>query len=96
MRPPITPRCADARVGRRFELVKSWMAHHQGMSLLVHRQLLNDGVVQHWFHGDPGVQATELLLHERPIVKKRAASLLRWPALSFRNGGKREEDRLAR
>jgi hypothetical protein len=83
-----TPVRGRAPWHRRFELVKSWMAHHQGMSLLAVANVLNDGVVQHWFHGDPGVQATELLLHERPIVKKRTASLLRWPSLSFRNGGK--------
>jgi hypothetical protein len=75
---------------RSFELVKSWMAHHQGMSLLSIANVLKDGVVQRWFHGDPGVQATELLLHERPIVKQRSASLLRWPAFSFRSVGKRE------
>jgi hypothetical protein len=76
---------------RRFELVKSWMAHHQGMSLLSIANVLEDGVVQRWFHGDPRVQATELLLHERPIVKKRSARLLRWPTLAFRNGGKAEK-----
>ncbi|MGA2961913.1 MAG: glucoamylase family protein [Candidatus Korobacteraceae bacterium] len=76
---------------RRFELVKSWMAHHEGMSLLSIANVLENGVVQRWFHGDPRVQSTELLLHERPIVKKRAAPLLRWPSLSFRNGSKREK-----
>jgi hypothetical protein len=28
---------------------------------------LLDDVVQEWFHGDPRVQATELLLHEKPV-----------------------------
>jgi hypothetical protein len=79
---------------RRFELVKSWMAHHQGMSLLSIANLLEDGVVQRWFHGDPRVQATELLLHERPIMKQHSAFLPRWPALSFR-GGNREEKKIA-
>ena len=76
---------------RRFELVKSWMAHHQGMSLLSLANVLEDGVVQRWFHSDPRVQATELLLHERPIVKKRSGFLLRWPAFSFRSGGRGEK-----
>ena len=76
---------------RRFELVKSWMAHHEGMSLLSIANVLEDGIVQRWFHGDPRVQATELLLHERPIVKKRSAPLLRWPALSFRSGGREKK-----
>ena len=75
---------------RRYELVRSWMAHHQGMSLLSVANVLKAGVVQRWFHADPGVQATELLLHERPILK-RSASLLRWPSLSLRSVGKREK-----
>jgi hypothetical protein len=76
---------------RRFELVKSWMAHHEGMSLLSIANVLEDGIVQRWFHGDPRVQATELLLHERPIVKQRSAPLLRWPVLSFRSGSREKK-----
>ena len=51
---------------RRFELVRCWMAHHQGMSLLAMANFLHDEVVQHWFHSHPRVQATELLLLEKP------------------------------
>ncbi|HEY0797430.1 MAG TPA: glucoamylase family protein [Acidisarcina sp.] len=48
-------------------LVREWMAHHQGMSLLAILNLLKDNVVQQWFHAAPQLQATELLLHERPM-----------------------------
>ena len=75
---------------RRFELVRSWMAHHQGMSLLSAANVLKAGVVQRWFHADPGVQATELLLHERPILK-RSASLLHWSSRSLRSSRKRDK-----
>jgi hypothetical protein len=50
-------------------LVREWMAHHQGMSLLAILNLLHDNVVQRWFHANPEVQATELLLHEVPASK---------------------------
>ena len=50
-------------------LVREWMAHHQGMSLLAILNLLRDNVVQRWFHANPEVQATELLLHEMPVGK---------------------------
>jgi hypothetical protein len=56
---------------RRYELVRCWMAHHQGMSLLSIANFLHDGVVQRWFHSDPRVQATELLLHEKPVAHVR-------------------------
>src|ERR1700685_2126819 len=55
----------------RYELVRCWMAHHQGMSLLSIANFLHDGVVQRWFHSDPRVQATELLLHEKPVAHVR-------------------------
>jgi hypothetical protein len=49
------------------KLVREWMAHHQGMSLLAILNLLHDNIVQTWFHANPQLQATELLLHEKPI-----------------------------
>lgn len=48
-------------------LVREWMAHHQGMSLLSIFNLLHDDVVQEWFHANPLVQSAELLLHETPV-----------------------------
>ena len=56
----------------RYELVRCWMAHHQGMSLLSIANFLHDGVIQRWFHSDRRVQATELLLHEKPVAHGRA------------------------
>jgi hypothetical protein len=50
-------------------LVKEWMAHHQGMVLLSIGNLLQDNIMQQWFHGDARVRATELLLHERPVLQ---------------------------
>jgi len=55
----------------RHQLVPCWMAHHQGMSLLALANFLNDNVVQKWFHSERRVQATELLLHERPVAHVR-------------------------
>ncbi len=48
-------------------LVRQWMAHHQGMSLLAILNLLHENTVQHWFHANPEIQANELLLHEMPV-----------------------------
>jgi hypothetical protein len=55
----------------RHQLVLCWMAHHQGMSLLALANFLNDNVVQKWFHAERRVQATELLLHEKPVAHVR-------------------------
>jgi len=53
--------------GPHYQLVQQWMVHHQGMSLLALANFLCDEVVQRWFHADRRVQATELLLQEKPI-----------------------------
>ena len=54
--------------GARYELVQSWMVHHQGMSLLSLANFLCDNIVQRWFHSDRRVQATALLLQEKPVA----------------------------
>ena len=50
---------------RGAEPIRTWMAHHQGMSLLAIVNLLFDNQMQQYFHSEPQVLATELLLHER-------------------------------
>lgn len=54
---------------RRPKLVRCWMAHHQGMTLLALANFLCGNVVQRWFHKHGRVQATELLLHEKPLAQ---------------------------
>ncbi|MBF0366961.1 MAG: phosphorylase, partial [Oligoflexia bacterium] len=60
-------------------VIKTYMAHHQGMSLVAIANVLYDGIFRKRFHQEPMVQATELLLQERPpknvIVEKPSA----WP-----------------
>ncbi|HOB21105.1 MAG TPA: glucoamylase family protein, partial [Candidatus Atribacteria bacterium] len=46
-------------------VVKSFMAHHQGMSLIAIDNFLNKNIMQNRFHSAPMVKATELLLQER-------------------------------
>ena len=49
----------------RVAVVRAYMAHHQGMSLVALANVLHDGVMRERFHAEPRVQATELLLQER-------------------------------
>ena len=46
-------------------LVRAYMAHHQGMSIVAIANALLDGRMRERFHSDVSVQATELLLQER-------------------------------
>jgi len=59
--------------GPKYELVRQWMVHHQGMSFLSLANFFCNNVVQRWFHSDRRVQATELLLHEKPLSRSLAA-----------------------
>ena len=46
-------------------VVRAYMAHHQGMSIVALANVLHDGVMRARFHAEPRMQATELLLQER-------------------------------
>jgi len=77
----------------RGTVIRAYMAHHQGMSLVaLANALLGDPMVRR-FHRDPRVQATELLLQERvprrvPITRPRPVEETRLagpvPALAVR------------
>src|SRR5262249_43097914 len=51
--------------GRRCLVVRCYMAHHQGMSLVALGNALLGNPMQRRFHAEPMVRATELLLQER-------------------------------
>ncbi len=74
---------AEHAAGLRYTLVRSWMAHHQGMSLLALANLLLDRPFQRWFHADPRVRATELLLDEKPLQTVRNDAALHDNTLVF-------------
>ncbi len=51
--------------GREYAIIYSYMAHHQGMSLLALDGLLTGRPMQRRFLAEPGFQASQLLLEER-------------------------------
>jgi cyclic beta-1,2-glucan synthetase len=51
--------------GSKFEIVRCWLTHHQGMSLMSVANMLCNGSAQRRFHSEPMVAATERLLHEK-------------------------------
>jgi cyclic beta-1,2-glucan synthetase len=51
--------------GLSHAVVKTYMAHHQGMSLVSINNVLKNGLMRSRFHAHPLVQAAELLLQER-------------------------------
>jgi cellobiose phosphorylase len=59
--------------GKPHAIVRSFMAHHQGMSLLAFAHVLLNQPMQRRFMSDPLARATELLLQER--VPKKGATL---------------------
>ena len=52
--------------GKDVAIVRVYMAHHQGMSLVAITNTLRGGSMQSRFHASAIVQAAELLLQERP------------------------------
>ena len=67
--------------GQKSVLIRAFMTHHQGMSLVSLANVLQEDLVERRFHADPAVQATELLLQERipvgvPAAHPRAEEVL--------------------
>ncbi len=78
---------------RKCELVRCWMAHHQGMSLAAICNLLHEDAFQRWFHAGPLVQASELILQERPlrvrpIVDTQPRRVLPWGSKQAQPNGR--------
>jgi cyclic beta-1,2-glucan synthetase len=66
-------------------VVRSYLAHHQGMSLVALANVLTGDRMVRRFHADRRVQATELLLQERipreaPVIEPRPAEETRVPS----------------
>jgi cyclic beta-1,2-glucan synthetase len=77
-----TPHAAGSPASHRGVVVKTWMTHHSGMSLVAFANaLLNECMVER-FHSDPRIRATELLLQERipryaPTIEPRPRDEMR-------------------
>ncbi len=75
--------------GQRWAVVRLYMAHHEGMTLVALTNALTAEVWQRRFHTDPLVRSAELLLHERiprrlvlqPVQTARADESLPDPEL---------------
>jgi len=52
-------------VGETVAVVRAFMAHHQGMTIVAIADAVLDGVMRSRFHAEPIIEATELLLQER-------------------------------
>ncbi len=52
--------------GEAVAVVRAYMAHHQGMTIVGIANALTGGAVQGYFHAEPTARATELLLQEKP------------------------------
>src|SRR5437588_6015726 len=56
---------ARLQKGENVAIVRAYMAHHQGMTLVGIHNALHRGAIRARFHAEPIIQATELLLQER-------------------------------
>ncbi|MDF2801164.1 MAG: conserved rane protein of unknown function, partial [Anaerocolumna sp.] len=55
----------DSQTLAPYCIVKSYMAHHQGMNLVAINNFINDGIMRKRFHAEAFVKATEVLLEEK-------------------------------
>jgi cyclic beta-1,2-glucan synthetase len=62
--------------GKTVAVVRAYMAHHQGMSLVALDNVLQQGAMRERFHAEPAITAADLLLQERGIRFVEAPALL--------------------
>lgn len=77
--------------GETVAIVRSFMAHHQGMTIVAIANTLCNGEMRARFHREPMIQASELLLQERiprdVIVAQPRAEEVRSSVTQARNDG---------
>ena len=78
--------------GTEVAIVRAFMAHHQGMTMVAIANALLNGKMRERFHAEPQVQATELLLQERT---PRDVSVAHPRAEEVQHGGARQGRRSA-
>jgi cyclic beta-1,2-glucan synthetase len=64
--------------GETVAVIRAFMAHHQGMTIVAIADALLDGAMRARFHAEPIVKATELLLQER--MPRDVAATRLWAA----------------
>ncbi|HUG62227.1 MAG TPA: glucoamylase family protein, partial [Methylomirabilota bacterium] len=73
--------------GKAFVLVRNFMAHHQGMTIVAIANTLQDGRMRDRFHREPMIKASELLIQERmprdvAVLHPRAEEVRGSPAIA--------------
>jgi len=63
----------DGRVGSGYAVVRSYMAHHQGMSLMALTNAAFDGLFQRYFFSDTRMEAYRILLCEKILTDAKPA-----------------------
>ena len=74
--------------GAKVGIVRAYMAHHQAMGIVGIANALLEGEMRQYFHAEPIIQATELLLQER---MPRDITVARPPPQRMRSVGEAEQ-----
>lgn len=70
------------REDEEFAVVRNYMAHHHGMSIVAVNNVVFEGRMRERFHADPVIEAAELLLQEKapraiPVLQAKADNPMR-------------------
>ncbi len=80
--------------GKRSEVIKMYMAHHQSLILLSINNLLNNNILQQRFSNNPEIQAVDILLQERMpenmiVTKEKKEKPLKLKYVDYQNYSER-------
>ncbi len=74
----------------KFEIVKTYMAHHQALILLSINNLINNNILQERFIGNPEIKAVDILLQEKMpedviITKEKKEKIQKLKNIDYEN-----------
>ncbi len=74
----------------KFEIVKTYMAHHQALILLSINNLINNNILQERFIGNPDIKAVDILLQEKMpedviITKEKKEKIQKLKTIDYEN-----------
>ncbi len=75
---------------QKYEVVKTYMAHHQALILLSINNLINNNILQERFMGNPNIKAVDILLQEKMpedviITKEKKEKIQKLKNIDYEN-----------
>jgi len=90
---------ARLKYNKKYEVIKTYMAHHQGLILLSINNLINNNIIQRRFSKNPEIEAIDVLLQEQMpeniiITKEKKEKVEKLKYIDYEDHAQREFNKI--